>query len=69
MVPARGRPPLDAMLPAMHNQGDGMTSDGMGKVWQWDHDIWVNYHALTATEPWESCLVREIIPFYGLNSA
>ena len=24
--------------------------------------IWVNYNDLTATEPWESWLVREIIP-------
>ena len=30
--------------------------------------IWVNYNDLTATEPWKSWLVREIIPFYGLNS-
>ena len=27
--------------------------------------IWVNYNDLTATEPWESWLVRGIIPFYG----
>ena len=30
--------------------------------------IWVNYNDLAATEPWESWLIRDIIPFYGLNS-
>ena len=29
---------------------------------------WVNYNELTTSEPWKSYLVREIIPFYGLNS-
>ena len=28
----------------------------------YDHIIWVNYNDLTATEPWNHGLVREIIP-------
>ena len=33
--------------------------NGDFKPW---HMIWVNYNDLTETEPWESWLVREIIP-------
>ena len=29
--------------------------------------IWVNYNDLTVLPHWESWLVREIIPFYGLK--